>query len=186
MRNRHLHAIEQASRRRRRELLIYAQATRDARVARRRLDHRHARLELAPFFSVLDDGHREAVLDGRERVEILALRVDLDAGRRELVADLHDGRVAHERRGVLEQTARAGAARRRRVQRAAAAHEASRRAEGGRERGNHGAEEFHVFGPARGWGGWEAGLSVDPRRADTHAKADNADGFASMLDTRND
>jgi hypothetical protein len=143
VRNRHLHAIEQASRRRRLELLIYAQATRDARVARRGFHDGHPRLELAPFFSVLDDGHREAVLDRRERVEILALGVDLDAGRRELVADLHDGRVAHERRGVLEQTARAGAARRRRVQRAAAAHEASRRAEGGRERGNHGAEEFH-------------------------------------------
>ena len=74
------------------------------------------------------------------------------------------------------------------MQRAAAAHEASRRAEGGRERGNHGAEEFHVFGPAsaRGWGGWEAGLSVDPRREDTRAKADFADGFASMLDAGND
>ena len=166
MRNRHLHAIEQASRRRRRELLIYAQATRDARVARRGFHDGHARLELAPFFSVLDDGHREAVLDGRERVEILALGVDLDAGRRELVADLHDGRVAHERRGVLEQTARAGAARRRRVQRAAAAHEASRRAEGGRERGNHGAEESHFLACERarlGRLGWH---SVDPRRVE--------------------
>ena len=138
--------------------MIYAQATRDARVARRGFHDGHPRLELAPFFSVLDDGHGEAVLDGRERVEILALGVDLDAGRRELVADLHDGRVAHERRGVLEQTARAGAARRRRVQRAAAAHEASRRAEGGRERGNHGAEESHFLACERARLGRLAGI----------------------------
>ena len=146
--------------------MIYAQATRDARVARRGFHDGHARLELAALLGVLDDGHGEAVLDRRERIKVLALGVDLDAGRRELVADLHDGRVAHERRGVLEEPARASAARRRRVQRAAAAHEASRRAEGGRERGNHGAEESHFLTCARarlGRLGWH---SVDPRRVE--------------------
>ena len=60
----------------------------DAGVARGRLDHRHARLELAALLGGVDDCESQAVLDRREWVEILALGVELDALRAQFVADL--------------------------------------------------------------------------------------------------
>ena len=49
-----------------------------------------------------DDCHSEAVLDGRERVEKLALRVDGASGGAETVVDFDTGRVANHPSDVLE------------------------------------------------------------------------------------
>src|SRR5438067_509464 len=56
---------------------------RDAGVARGGLDHRLAGLERTAALGVLDDGDREAVLDGGERIEELALHVHGDVPGRE-------------------------------------------------------------------------------------------------------
>mmetsp|Transcript_96025 Transcript_96025/g.273767 ORF Transcript_96025/g.273767 Transcript_96025/m.273767 type:complete len:486 (-) Transcript_96025:54-1511(-) len=81
----------------------------DAGVARGGLDNGVARLEETLRLGVLDDGEGEAVLDGRERVEVFALGVDRATLRTHAVVNLDDRRVANGLRNVLEDTA-AGAA----------------------------------------------------------------------------
>ena len=74
---------------------------RDARVSRGGLDHRVARLERAALLGILDDGDGEAVLDARERVEVLALSVHLALRWVELGRDL-DHRSCEAGRRVVE------------------------------------------------------------------------------------
>lgn len=76
-----------------------------ARVARRGLHHGLTRRERARALGVVDDGDGEAVLDGGERVEKLALGVELHAGRSEAV-DAHHGRATHGLEDVVVDGAR--------------------------------------------------------------------------------
>mmetsp|Transcript_24949 Transcript_24949/g.57633 ORF Transcript_24949/g.57633 Transcript_24949/m.57633 type:complete len:409 (-) Transcript_24949:19-1245(-) len=74
----------------------------DAGVAAGGLDHRVPGLQLAFFFGSLDDGQRQPILHGRQRIEVFALGVDGAALRTETLVDLHHGSVAHGLADVLE------------------------------------------------------------------------------------
>lgn len=63
-------------------------------MQQRTLDDRIPGLERAPLLGVLDDGERQPILHGGERVEKLALGVHVALRRVKLLADLHHGSCA--------------------------------------------------------------------------------------------
>src|SRR5204863_4931894 len=65
----------------------------DASIARSGFDHCLARLERAAALCIFDDGNGQSILDGRERIEELALHIHRHIGRREAI-DPHDGSTA--------------------------------------------------------------------------------------------
>ncbi len=72
----------------------------DAGIAAGRLDHRHARFQLAGFFRRLDDAERQPVLDRSKRIEGLNLDPEIHMLWRKFVDPDH-GRVANGSEDVL-------------------------------------------------------------------------------------
>mmetsp|Transcript_34142 Transcript_34142/g.89785 ORF Transcript_34142/g.89785 Transcript_34142/m.89785 type:complete len:202 (-) Transcript_34142:6-611(-) len=81
----------------------------NTRITGRRLDYRVPGFQEPLLLAILDYREREAVLDRRERIEVLALGVNLNALGAQLVRNLDDGRVADRLRNVIVKHTTAGA-----------------------------------------------------------------------------